>query len=122
MKRIHALRTITVTDGLGSRSYKATTPSGHPVGRHSQLKPPPPNWGVGQGSRGAIPTGTATPPHTNTHGERHLEDHARFQAGLTRRFARRLVRDATVMSIRAVARHHGVGRHRIMGLGESPLS
>ena len=49
-------------------------------------------------------------------GERHLEDHARFQGGLTRRFAHRLVRDATVMSIRAVARHHGVGWHRIMGL------
>ena len=69
-----------------------------------------------QGNRGAIPTGTATPPHTNTHGERHLEDHDQFQAGLTRRFARRLVRDARVMSIRAVARHHGVGWHRIMGL------
>ena len=37
-------------------------------------------------------------------------------AGLTRRFARRLVADATVMSIRAVGRHHGVGWHRIMGL------
>ena len=49
-------------------------------------------------------------------GERHLEDHAQFQGGLTRRFARRLVRDAQVMSIRAVSRHHGVGWHRIMGL------
>ena len=49
-------------------------------------------------------------------GERHLEDHAQFQAGLTRRFARRLVDDAQVMSIRAVARRHGVGWHRIMGL------
>ena len=49
-------------------------------------------------------------------GERHLEDHAQFGAGLTRRFARRLVSDARVMSIRAVARHHGVGWHRIMGL------
>ena len=49
-------------------------------------------------------------------GERHLEDHAEFQAGLTRRLARRLVKDARVMSIRAVARHHGVGWHRIMGL------
>ena len=45
-------------------------------------------------------------------GERHLENHDQFGAGLTRRFARRLVRDATVMSIRAVARHHGVGWHR----------
>ncbi len=49
-------------------------------------------------------------------GERHLEDHAQFQGGLSRRFARRLVRDARVMSIRAVSRHHGVGWHRIMGL------
>ena len=40
-------------------------------------------------------------------GERHLEDHAEFQAGLTRQFVRRLVNDARVMSIRAVARHHG---------------
>ena len=48
--------------------------------------------------------------------ERHLEDHAQFGAGLTRRFARRLVKDARVMSIRAVSRHHGVGWHRIMGL------
>ena len=49
-------------------------------------------------------------------GERHLEDHAQFRAGLTRRFAHRLVQDARVMSIRAVSRHHGVGWHRIMGL------
>ena len=48
--------------------------------------------------------------------ERHLEDHAQFRAGLTRRFVRRLVRDARVMSIRAVSRHRGVGWHRIMGL------
>ena len=49
-------------------------------------------------------------------GERHLEDHSQFRGGLTRRFARRLVEDAQVMSIRAVARRHGVGWHRIMGL------
>ena len=49
-------------------------------------------------------------------GERHLEGRAQFQGGLSRRFARRLVQDARVMSIRAVARHHGVGWHRIMGL------
>ena len=49
-------------------------------------------------------------------GERHLEDHDQFAGGLTRRFARRLVADARVMSIRAVGRHHGVGWHRIMGL------
>ena len=49
-------------------------------------------------------------------GERHLEDHAQFEAGLTRRLVCRLVSDARVMSIRAVARHHGVGWHRIMRL------
>ena len=50
-------------------------------------------------------------------GERHLKDHDQFQAGLTRRFARRLVADATVMSIRAASRHHGLGWHRnILGL------
>ena len=54
-------------------------------------------------------------------GERHLEDHALFQAGLSRRFARRLVADATVMSIRAVSRHHGVGVASDNGVGESPL-
>ena len=48
--------------------------------------------------------------------ERHLEEHAQFQRGLTRRFAHRLVRDARRMSIRAASRHHGVGWHRIMGL------
>ena len=49
-------------------------------------------------------------------GERHLEDYDQFAGGLTRRFARRLVADARVMSIRAASRHHGVGWHRIMGL------
>lgn len=49
-------------------------------------------------------------------GERHLEGHDQFEGGLTRRFSRRLVEDARVMSIRAVARRHGVGWHRIMGL------
>ncbi len=48
--------------------------------------------------------------------ERHLEEHARFRAGLTWRFAQRLVQDARRMSIRAASRHHGVGWHRIMGL------
>ena len=48
--------------------------------------------------------------------ERHLEEHAQFRAGLTRRFAHRLVQDARRMSIRAASRHHGVGWHRIMGL------
>ena len=48
--------------------------------------------------------------------ERHLEEHAQFRAGLSRRFAQRLVRDARRMSIRAASRHHGVGWHRIMEL------
>ena len=50
-------------------------------------------------------------------GERHLQDHALFGAGLTRRFARRLVADATVMSMSGsvspsrgwVASDHGLG-------------
>ena len=45
-----------------------------------------------------------------------------FEAGLTRRFTRRLVADATVMSIRAASRHHGVGWHRIMGLVRTEAS
>ena len=49
-------------------------------------------------------------------GGRHLETHAEFDGGLTRRFARQLVEDATVMSIRAASRRHGVGWHRIMKL------
>lgn len=52
-------------------------------------------------------------------GERHLEDHAQFAGGLTRRFAHRLVEDARVMSIRAVARRHRFGWHRIMGLASA---
>lgn len=51
--------------------------------------------------------------------ERHLEEHAQFQAGLTRRFAQWLVQDARRMSIRAASRHHGVGWHRIMGLARA---
>ena len=44
-------------------------------------------------------------------GERHLKVHPQFRAGLTRRFARRLVADARVMSIRAQAsfRAHHTG-------------
>ena len=56
--------------------------------------------------------------NVRTAGERHLEDHDQFaEPGLTRRFARRLVADARVMSMSgSVGRHHGVGWHRIMGL------
>ena len=48
-------------------------------------------------------------------GERHLETHREFDGKLTRRLARRLVVDAQQMSLRAVARTHGVGWGLIMG-------
>ena len=48
-------------------------------------------------------------------GERHLEDHREFDGKLTRRLARRLVVDAQQMSLRGVARTHGVGWGLIMG-------
>ena len=41
-------------------------------------------------------------------GERFLEEHFEFDGRLTRRLAHRLVADAQVMTIRAVARRHGV--------------
>ena len=41
--------------------------------------------------------------------------HPEFDGKLTRRLARRLVVDAQQMSLRAVARTHGVGWHLIMG-------
>ena len=62
-------------------------------------------------------------------GERHLEDHTQFQGGLTRRFARRLVADATVMSMSGsfpppwggVASDHAPGKRRgSSGGGTSP--
>ena len=49
-------------------------------------------------------------------GRRHLESHPEFEGGLTRRLARDLVRDAKVMSIRAVARRHRLGWARVMTL------
>ena len=49
-------------------------------------------------------------------GKRHMENHPQFEGSITRRLARRLVRDAQVMPISAVSRHHGVGWHLIMGL------
>ena len=45
-----------------------------------------------------------------------METHPQFEGGLTRRLARRLVQDAQVMPIRAVARRHRVGWHLIMEL------
>jgi transposase len=48
--------------------------------------------------------------------ERHLETHAAFEGGLTRRLARQLVTDAKDMSIRAVVRHHGLDWHLIQAL------
>ena len=42
-----------------------------------------------------------------TEGERIIERHDLLWAGLTRWFARRLVQDARVISIRAESCHHG---------------
>ena len=62
-------------------------------------------------------------------GERHFEDHDQFAAGLTRRFARRLVQDARVMSMSGsvppswgwLASDHGPGpRGGGSGGGASP--
>ena len=52
-------------------------------------------------------------------GERFLEDHAEFEGPMTRRLARRLVADARVMPISAVARRHGLGWHLVMALVRS---
>ena len=49
-------------------------------------------------------------------GQRHLEDHDEFEGRLTRRLARQLVADAKVMSVRAVARRHGLGWTSVMAL------
>ncbi|WP_208029265.1 transposase family protein [Rhabdothermincola sediminis] len=52
-------------------------------------------------------------------GQRHLECHDEFEGRLTRRLARVLVADAKVMSIRAVARRHGIAWKTIMALVSS---
>ena len=56
-------------------------------------------------------------------GERSWEDHPEIILGrrthVTRRLARQLVRDVQVMSIREVARRHGLPWHFIMGLTRS---
>lgn len=49
-------------------------------------------------------------------GERHLEGHPEFEGKITRRLARQLVADAKVMSIRAVARRHGICWAQVMSL------
>lgn len=49
-------------------------------------------------------------------GQRHLEIHDEFEGRLTRRLARVVVADARVMSIRAVARRHGLGWATVMAL------
>ena len=54
--------------------------------------------------------------------ERHLEDHAQFRAGLTRRFARRLVRDATVNVDSCGVPPSWGGLASDHGVGESPFS
>jgi transposase len=49
-------------------------------------------------------------------GDRHLEDHDEFEGRLTRRLARTVVADAKVMSVRAVARRHGLSWSAVMAL------
>lgn len=49
-------------------------------------------------------------------GERHTEDHPEIEGHLTRRLARQLVADAKVMTIRALARRHGIAWATIMAL------
>ena len=49
-------------------------------------------------------------------GARHLESHPEFEGNLTRRLARRIVADARVMTISAVAKREGLGWHKVMGL------
>lgn len=49
-------------------------------------------------------------------GERHLEAHGEFDGKLTRRLAQRLVADAQVIPIRAVARRCGLNWHLVMAL------
>ena len=48
--------------------------------------------------------------------ERHVETHSEFEGKVTRRMARQLVADAKVMSVRAVAKRHGVSWWLVMGL------
>jgi len=48
--------------------------------------------------------------------ERHVETHPEFEGNLTRRLARQVVADAKVMSIRAVAKRHGVSWWLVMNL------
>ncbi len=47
---------------------------------------------------------------------RRLEGHPEFDGRLTRRLARRLVADAEVMTVAAVARRHKLGWHLVMAL------
>ncbi len=47
---------------------------------------------------------------------RWLEDHPEFDGRLARRLARRLVSDAEVMTVAAVARRHALGWHLVMAL------
>jgi transposase len=49
-------------------------------------------------------------------GQRHLEVHDEFEGRLTRRLAWAVVADARVMSVRAVARRHGLGWATIVAL------
>ncbi len=61
-------------------------------------------------------------------GERFLEDHCGFEGRMTRRLARRLVADATVVTVAAAARRHklscpcggGAGAHLVRAGGRAP--
>lgn len=52
-------------------------------------------------------------------GHRHTEDHPEIEGSMTRRLTRALVRDAKVMTIRELARRHGVAWATIMALVRS---
>lgn len=49
-------------------------------------------------------------------GHRHTEDHPEIEGSMTRRLARQLVRDAKAMTIRELARRHGIAWATIMAL------
>jgi transposase len=49
-------------------------------------------------------------------GGRHTEDHPEFEGRMTRRLARTIVNDANKMTIREVARRHGLSWHTVMAI------
>ena len=67
MKRIHALSNRHRSNGLGHAPIKRQHRAGNRWGGTHPTKATTPKGGAGE--FGAIPTGTATTPHSNTHGE-----------------------------------------------------